>query len=261
MRDSSHSARTFARMQLDSVSLAARELLPHLLRAQPATDEAREVLRMLAAWDGTMAAGRPEPLILVAWWRELARALYADELGEAFRANWAPRAVFLAKALRENSAWCGQSCEPLLAQSLEKALLDLKKRYGTDPQAWTWGEAHLAKHRHRPFSSVPWLAPFFEIAVPSPGDAYTVNVGRSDFADEAAPYASRHAAGYRAIYDLADPQGSLFMHSGGQSGNPLSPHYRAFTEPWARGEYIPMVTDRYRLEAEGAKRLVLVPGG
>jgi len=39
-----------------------------------------------------------------------------------------------------------------------------------------------------------------------------------------------------------------------------SPHYRAFTEPWARGEYIPMVTDRYRLEAEGAKRLVLVPG-
>jgi penicillin amidase len=260
VQESSHSIRTFARMQMDSVSLAARELLPYLLGAKPATDEAREVLRMLAAWDGTMAAGRPEPLILVAWWRELARALYADELGDAFRANWAPRAVFLAKALGESSAWCGKSCEPLLAQSLERALLDLKKRYGTDPQAWTWGEAHPAKHRHRPFSSVPWLAPFFEIAVPSPGDAYTINVGRSDFADEAAPYASRHAASYRAIYDLADPQASLFIHSGGQSGNPLSPHYRAFTEPWARGEYIPMVTDRYRLEAEGAKRLVLVPG-
>ena len=49
-----------------------------------------------------------------------------------------------------------------------------------------------------------------------------------------------------AIYDLADPQGSLFIHSGGQSGNLLSPHYRAFAEPWARGEYVRMVTDRER---------------
>ncbi|MGH8740775.1 MAG: penicillin acylase family protein, partial [Burkholderiales bacterium] len=169
--------------------------------------------------------------------------------------------VFVQQALKEHSAWCGDSCESLLAESLEKALLDLRKRYGTDPPAWTWGEAHPAHHRHRPFGSKPWLARFFDIAVPSAGDAYTVNAGRSEFADEAAPFASRHAASYRAIYDLADPQASLFIHSGGQSGNPLSPHYRAFTEAWARGEYIPMVTDRYRLEAEGAQRLVLTPRG
>jgi penicillin amidase len=259
-REPRHTVATFARIQADSVSLAVRELLPLMLRARPATDEAREAMALLAAWDGSMAAGRPEPLIVTAWWRELARAVYADELGAAFLGSWAPRPVFLRNVLAEQSHWCGGSCEPLLAESLEKALLDLKKRYGPDIRRWTWGEAHPAKHRHRPFSSVPWLAPFFEIAVPSAGDAYTVNVGRSDFADEAAPYASRHAASYRAIYDLADPQGSLFIHSGGQSGNPLSPHYRAFAEPWARGEYVPMVTDRYRLEAEGAKRLVLTPG-
>jgi len=64
---------------------------------------------------------------------------------------------------------------------------------------------------------------------------------------------------YRAIYDLADPEASLFIQSAGQSGNPLSPHYRAFAEPWARGEYVRMTTDRKRLEAEGAQRLVLVP--
>jgi penicillin amidase len=196
---------------------------------------------------------------MVAWWRELARAIYADELGEAFQGSWATRPLFLREVLGAQPWWCGGSCAPLLAESLDKALVDLKKRYGPDMQAWRWGEAHAATHRHRPFSRNPWLAPFFEIAVPSGGDAYTVNAGRSDFADEAAPYANRHAASYRAIYDLADPQASLFIHSGGQSGNPLSPHYRAFAEPWARGEYVPMVTDRYRLEAEGARRLVLVP--
>jgi penicillin amidase len=256
-----HDVSSFARMQLDAVSLAVRELLPLLLTAKPSSGEAREILQMLASWDGTMAARRPEPLIVTAWWRELTRALYADELGEAFRQHWGPRALFVRQALTEHPAWCGKPCDALLAESLDKALRDLKERYGPDPQAWTWGEAHPAWHRHRPFSRHPWLAPFFDIAVPSAGDAYTINAGRSDFADEAAPFASRHAASYRAIYDLADPQRSLFIHSGGQSGNPLSRHYRAFSEAWARGEYIPMVTERSRLEAEGAQRLVLTPFG
>src|SRR5688500_5151092 len=132
-----HDVASFARMQLDTVSLAVRELLPLLLTVKPATDEARQIVAMLAAWDGTMAASRPEPLIVVAWWRELARALYADELGEAFRGAWAPRAQFVQQALRDKSAWCGESCDPLLAAALDRALLDLKKRYGTDPQAWT----------------------------------------------------------------------------------------------------------------------------
>jgi len=126
-------------------------------------------------------------------------------------------------------------------------------------QAWTWGEAHPAQHRHRPCSRQPWLAQFFDIDVPTGGDAYTIDAGRSDFSDEAAPYASRHGPGYRAIYDLANPEASLFIQSTGQSGNPLSPHYRSFADAWARGEYIRMVTDRERLEAEGAQRLVLAP--
>ena len=260
LKDSRHTLASFARMQSDAVSLAVRELLPRLLTANPASDEARKALKLLAAWDGTMSTARPEPLIVMAWWRELARAIYADELGDAFRANWAPRPVFLGKVLAADSAWCGDSCAPLLTQSLESALRDLKERYGPEMQAWTWGEAHPARHRHRPFSANAWLARFFDISVPSPGDAYTVNVGRMDFADEATPYASRHAASYRGIYDLADPQASLFIQSGGQSGNPLSWHYRAFADAWARGEYVPMVTDRSRLEAEGAKRLVLLPG-
>jgi len=263
----SHSVASFAHMQLDALSLPMRELLPLLLGTKPKTAEAGELLAMLAAWDGTMAAGRPEPLIASAWWRELSRALYADELGEAFRESWSLRPIFLKDVfLGKTSAWCDdvrtqavESCDSVLTESLERALMELKKRYGSDARAWTWGEAHPAHHRHRPFSRSRWLARFFDIAAPSSGDAYTINAGRGDFADEAAPFASRHAASYRGIYDLADPQASLFIHSGGQSGNPLSPHYRAFSEAWTRGEYIPMVTERSRLQAEGAQRLVLTP--
>jgi penicillin amidase len=264
-----HSIGTFARMQADVLSLAAQALLPHLLAAEPRTAEARQALELLSAWDGTMAAERAEPLILVAWWRELARAIYADELGDAFARNWSARAVFLENVLagRNGQArWCDdgrtpqpERCDELLAASLEQALAGLRERYGTDPAGWKWGEAHIAHHPHRPLSAVRALGRFLDIRVPTPGDAFTVNVGRSDFHHPTEPFASRHAASLRALYDLADPQASLFIHSGGQSGNPLSAHYRAFAEAWARGEYVPMVSERSRLEAAGVQRLVLLP--
>ncbi|MCX7960014.1 MAG: penicillin acylase family protein [Burkholderiales bacterium] len=262
-----HTVESFARIQADVLSLAMRELLPRLLAARPRSEEARRALASLATWDGTMASDRPEPLIAWGWWRELARAIYADELADAFRANWRERARFLAKVLSGEAAeWCDdvrtaavETCEEQLAVSLEAALSDLKKRYGEDMKAWRWGRAHEARHEHRPLGRQPLLARLFDIAVPSPGDAYTVNVGRSNFNDEARPFANRHAASLRAIYDLADPERSLFIHSGGQSGNVLSPHYAAFSEAWAKNEYIPMVTRRETLEAQPHEKLRLLP--
>jgi penicillin amidase len=124
---------------------------------------------------------------------------------------------------------------------------------------WRWGAAHEARHEHRPFGRVPWLARWFDITVPSPGDPYTVNVGRNRMEDEARPFANTHAASLRAIYDLGNLDNSLYIHSGGQSGNLLSAHYKSFSAAWARGEYIPMLTDKKKIEAAGVKRLRLTP--
>jgi len=264
-----HSIGSFARIQGDVVSLPAKDLLPRLGKVVPKSEAGRRALSRLAAWDGAMLADRPEPLILAAWWREFARAVYADELGEAFRANWLTRAQFLTNVLGDKDRqgrWCddvrtkgAEGCDTLLAATLEAALADLGGRYGEDMDAWRWGTAHQARHEHRPFGRVRWLAPLFDISVPTPGDAYTVNVGRSRLEDGARPYANTHAASLRAIYDLSNPDNSLYIHSGGQSGNVLSAHYRAFTQAWANGEYIPMVTDRGKIAAGGTRKLTLAP--
>ena len=179
------------------------------------------------------------------------------------------RAPFVSNALHRRddaAAWCDdtrtqrvETCDDILAEALERALDELTRRYGSDPDRWRWGDAHFAWSQHRPFSRVRWLAPFFDIRVPVPGDAYTLNVGQTDFNDVVEPYASRHAPSLRAIYDLADPEASVFIHSAGQSGNPLSAHYRDFAALWARGDYVPMLTERKRIEALGAQRLVLAP--
>jgi penicillin G amidase len=264
-----HTVQSFARIQADVVSLAMRELLPKLLAARPRSEGARKALALLAGWDGAMAPGRVEPLIAWAWWRELTRAIYADELGDAFRQNWLARAIFVGKVISGDSElarWCDdvrtpavETCEEALALSLEAALADLARRYGTDQARWRWGEAHLARHEHRPFGRQPLLAALFDITVPSPGDAYTVNVGRNNLGDEMQPYANRHAASLRAIYDLSNLEQSLYIHSGGQSGNILSDHYEAFSAAWARNEYIPMRAERKTLDAEPHQLLRLRP--
>jgi penicillin G amidase len=263
-----HTISSFARMQGDVVSLAARQLLPRLIATHPKSEQARHALALLARWDGSMSVERPEPLIFMAWWRELARAIYADELGEAFSAHWLPRPVFLNDVLSDRDGearWCDnvrtrpvETCAEQLSTSLEAALADLRARYGKDMTRWRWGAAHRALGEHRPFARNKWLARFFDIRVPTPGGDYTLDRGVVDFASPE-PFANRRAPSLRAIYDLSDLQNSLFIDSTGQSGNVLSPHYRDFVAAWAQGEYIPMISDRARLEAAHPQRLVLQP--
>ena len=77
------------------------------------------------------------------------------------------------------------------------------------------------------------------------------------------PFLNVHAAAYRGVYDLADPDSSVFIIATGQSGHPLSRHYDDLGELWRRGEYIPMSLDPAlaRAAAEGVTRLVPAPEG
>ena len=264
-----HTRQSFAKIQADTVSLQVREILPLLLTAKSQGAEGKQVLRELSQWDGNMAIEGAEPLIVSAWLRELGRLIYADELGDLFDGAWEHRAVFMRNVLADTGGqgrWCDdvttpakESCADLLPRALDLALADLTRRYGDDRRQWRWGGAHFALSEHRPFGRQRQLAKFFDVRVPSPGDTYTVNVGRNTLANEAAPFASRHAASLRAVYDLADLDKSMYIHSTGQSGNVLSPLYSNFAERWSRAEYIPMSMKRSDAAADSLGTLKLQP--
>jgi penicillin amidase len=251
------------------VSLQVREILPRLLQTKTADADAQQVLRQLGQWNADMTIEGAEPLIVSAWLRELGRLIYADELGEVFDDAWEHRASFIYNVLAGTGGqgrWCDdvntparESCADLLPRALDLALADLKRRYGNDRKQWRWGDAHFALSEHRPFGRQPLLAKFFDIRVPSPGDTYTINVGRNSLANEAAPFASRHAASLRAIYDLADLDKSVYIHSTGQSGNLFSPLYRNFADRWSRVEYIPMSMKKSDAMADSLGTLRLQP--
>ena len=89
--------------------------------------------------------------------------------------------------------------------------------------------------------------------------AWKLAAGAFDVNDLERPFAQSHGAGYRAVYDLSAPENSVFVISTGQSGNPLSSYYEDYAEPWRDGEYLPMLTDRARIEEDGLETLVLTP--
>ena len=72
------------------------------------------------------------------------------------------------------------------------------------------------------------------------------------------PFENVHGAGYRGVYDFADPDSSVFVSSTGQSGHFLSRHYDDLSQLWRRGEYIPMSLDieLARAASVGVTRLV-----
>jgi penicillin amidase len=139
---------------------------------------------------------------------------------------------------RNDAGWCApQTCAEQSSAALARALDRLQDKYGADIAKWQWGVAHAAKSSHQPFDTVAELAPYFDVAAPTGGDPFTVNVGNYWLNDAKTPFANRHAASMRTVYDLADLEKSQFIYQTGQSGLVFSSRYRDMRSEWAGVEY------------------------
>jgi penicillin amidase len=256
----------FATIQGDQLSLLAVDLLPIMLQAEAASPETAGAMAELRVWDRVMRPDARAPLLFAAWYRELSRLIYADELGDLFQSFWGVRATFMDRILTRRPVWCDdrrsepiETCSGLSAKALPLALADLGRRLGDDREAWRWGDLHPARMAHVLLGDQPLLAWLFNIEIAIGGDGTTVDVGHYLLRDEERPFASTHAASYRGLYDLADPDRSRFVAATGQSGNPLSRHYRDLTVLWSRNDTVPM-TRRAEAQSGGAiGRLQLTP--
>ena len=275
---------SLAAIQTDDVSLGARALLPRLLPLVAAAgldSQAVVALDRLKQWNGTMSRDAPEPLIYHAWVAALARSLAAarGHGADAAAAVAIARPATLARILDAPERWCdvgpkdnrpadddkASTCQPLVAGAFATAVDDLAKAFGDDPLRWRWGDAHRAEFSNRLFASLPLLDRLTTIDVATDGDDDTVNRGtvgfgprrKGSFFYRPPMFPDVHGPGLRAVMDFADLDRSLFMQATGQSGNPLSFHYRDLAERWAAGRYV-LLAPLPESEA-GNRGLVLTP--
>lgn len=239
---------------------------PRLRRRQEA------LKRIMLDWNGEMRAEAAEPLIFTVWLDVLTGRLLKQGLGEAASRLPGARPEFLLRVFESGpvgEAWCAaagsaaaRDCKDLAGEALDEALDRLTLAWGPDMRNWRWGRAHPAIHRHEPLGErrllgldLGWV---FNIVHESGGDDYTINRGLMRWTGEQ-PYANRHAGGYRAIYDFADLDRSLYSLSTGQSGHFLSRFYADFSLLWRAGDYAALSLLREDAEAGAVGRLRLIP--
>ena len=244
-------------VQYDTRSAPLADLRDRLLALHEPEAPYGDTLR---SWNGRMDRNERAPLLMMAWARHLIERALADDLDGAFPAFDDINHHAIDNILRGGARdWCDdrtteriETCAETVRAAWDDALADLRERYGDDPDEWIWGRAHYVRNAHQPFSKVPVLRWLFDVERPASGGPHTPNRGRTSIGSDE-PYASTHGAGYKAIYDLSNPERSMFIQTTGQSGNPFSRHYRRFATLWADGGYLPMVTDPaiYREDAIG----------
>lgn len=271
-----HTRDSFIEAQLDTVSYTARSLLPLIGanlwftgEAAPAGTPERQrqiALSLLSEWNGEMNEHLPEPLIYAAWLRALQARLITDDLGPLAKSFGHVEPLFIERVFRNvdgASAWCDvrqsaprETCEDMARLALDDALVWISERYGSALESLRWGDAHQATQDHPVLGEVPVLRYFVNIRQSTSGSDNTLQRGKTSGRDPD-PFHNVHAAGYRGVYDFADPDSSVFITSTGQSGHPLSRYYDDMAQLWRRGEYIPMSLDEElaRAAAVGVTRI------
>ncbi|HCQ57259.1 MAG TPA: penicillin acylase family protein [Sulfitobacter sp.] len=271
-----HTRDSFIEAQLDTVSPTARALLPLIGAELWFTGEAapdgtperqrQRALDLLAGWSGEMNEHLPEPLIYAAWIRALQDRLIRDELGPLAEEFTHVQPLFIERAFRDvqgAAKWCDvrqsapvETCHDMARLALDDALLWIKETWGTQLESLRWGDAHQATHDHPVLGDVPLLRYFVNIRQSTSGGDNTLQRGLTRGTGKD-PFYNVHGAGYRGVYDFADPDSSVFVTSTGQSGHFLSRHYDDMAQLWRRGEYIPMSLDAElaRAAAVGVTRL------
>lgn len=133
----------------------------------------------------------------------------------------------------------------LMLSALDRVLTDLSQR--GDLTQRTWGERNTLLIRHPLSPAVPWLSRFLDMPrLQLPGDTDMPRV-----------QGPRFGAAERIVVSPGHEERGIFEMPGGESGNPLSPFYRAGFKDWAEGRPAPFLpaptTHRLKLSPKALK--------
>jgi len=253
-----------ANLQVDTVSAAARELVPRFTAFEPSSEEERWALELLRAWKGDQRADSAAAAVYNAWLSRIAWIVLDAETNRAAHDRYfARREAFVCRALPrllegDVPAWIAggySSWTELLRVALREALAFLEGDLGVDRAAWRWGAVHRVRFAH-PLARMPGLGALFVAAEHElGGDEQTVL--QASF-DARLGFDVVVAPSWRLVTDLSDLEHPRSVLPTGQSGNPASPQWNDQASLWVSGELRPAPVSR---DAGGMTTLRLEPGG
>ncbi|HEX7173432.1 MAG TPA: penicillin acylase family protein [Candidatus Limnocylindria bacterium] len=253
-------------LQTDVTSVPWRDLRPFVMETQPGDGDGALARALLQDWDGVVGAGSSAAAVFELFVSELAAIIARDRAPRAWRSALGggvgpamPRtslgAVTLSRLVARLRAGPDASAE--ITAALGSAVRTLRESAGDDPKGWAWGAVRPLRLLHplgvrRPLDRLLNVGP-----VPLGGDTNTVaQAGVLPLDPLHNPAAIPN---HRTVIDLGDVERSRYVVAGGQSGNPLSPHYADLFALWRLGEGVPIPWSAAAVSAASVNVLALKP--
>ncbi len=251
-----------AAVQTDVVSLYAREVVRLLAGTYPGN--AAKAWAALRSWDGSMTLQGPSALYALVE-HELGKAIFDDET-ERYKVPPLNTRARLLRALegRMSPAWFDdvstretETRHDILERALDRAWTIGVVRWGPDVATWRYGDVHGLVLIH-PMGSAPYVGRLLNRGVfPIGGSATSIEAFSGAWSGNEQPVT--FGPSMRWIADTGDPDHSLAILPGGQSGHPTDEHYDDQLAPFLRGETHPVHWSEGSIGKATVSRLRLRP--
>jgi penicillin amidase len=258
-------------LQTDTQSLAFADVRPTLLAHQPKSPDAARALAILKAWDGRMASDSVGASVYALFVGAVNRNACRNKAPNSFEYAAgkgvmklipgtclnARRASFVARLVRDQPDGYFEDWSAALDDALSEAIKTLTEKFGPASKGWLWGNIRQLTLRHR-FGDKKPLDKVFNVGpIAGWGDGTTVNQAGFEFWNPL-----RHStvtAHLRSVFDIGNWGASRFVLLGGQSGNPLSPHYADLVPLHQRGQGIAVHWEDAEVARQAVSTLTLSP--
>jgi len=243
-------------LQTDATSVQSRRGVALAKTLNASDPDVAKALGYLKAWDSNEATDSPAAAIYEVWAnKHLPKATIAALAPAAAReaiGAGAPDPI-LTRLEAEPAA----VRDPILLSSLASAVAELKAALGPDMATWTWGRLHHARF-------VPEVAALADKETAAQMTLGPLEIPGSSSSPRAATYNAKtfdqtSGASVRLVMDVGAWDNSMAINTPGQSGDPLSPHYRDLFPLWAAGSYVPLRFSRPAVEADAEVVMELKP--
>ncbi len=208
----------------------------------------REAVDLLRNWSGQMEKGTAAPLVEALLYQELKKAAAdraAPGQSDQYTFEMAPAAI--ERLLRERPPGWFPDYDKLLVQSLGQAIQAGEKLQGSKVSRWNYGSWNELTIANPVLGQLPLIGKYFNIGpVQMSGSGTTIK-----------QTSRRLGPSMRMIVDLSDLDNSLENITIGESGQPLSWHYRDQWKAYYGATSFPMQFDK----VDAKQVLTVNPGG
>ena len=247
-------------LQMDTYSLRAEEVIPHLLELLGSVEdsEVRGALDLLRSWNRRMDPGEVGAAIFEIFFAKWEQAVSRQRFqGNAIAPMAGALAGLSVQLLAEDrSGWFASADRGEVASTtLKDTLHDLSARLGPDMSSWSWGRIHTVILAHC-LSNLGDLGKLLDRGGQPVGGAGTTvcNTGYDP------TYMAAMGANYRLVVEVgSDPAVLWSVDAAGQSGHPGSPNYADQLPEWLASRRHVIDLDRKAVLTEARTKLVLKP--